>query len=168
MAHIETERKFLVKDSSYRLAATESIRMIQGYICREPGRTVRVRIAGDKAWLTIKGPGSDSGMSRYEWEKEIPADEAAGLMGLCPAELAPIDKTRYMVPYGGHVFEVDEFHGKNEGLIMAEVELASESEDFSRPDWLGMEVTGDRRYYNSMLIASPYSSWPEEDRRQSD
>lgn len=168
MAHIETERKFLVKDSSYRLAATESIRMIQGYICREPGRTVRVRIAEDRAWLTIKGPGSDSGMSRYEWEKEIPADEAAGLMGLCPAELAPIDKTRYMVPYGGHVFEVDEFHGKNEGLTMAEVELASESEDFSRPDWLGREVTGDRRYYNSMLIASPYSSWSEEDRRQSD
>ena len=139
--------------------------MQQGYICRESGRTVRVRIAGEKAWLTIKGASTDDGLSRYEWEKEIPADEAAELMKLCqgvrstsPAP-AVIDKTRHIVPFEGHVFEVDEFHGANEGLTVAEIELENASEPFSRPEWLGEEVTGDRKYYNSMLIADPYSFW---------
>lgn len=163
MKNIETERKFLVRDDSYKEMQSSSMRMIQGYICREAGRTVRVRIAGEKAWLTIKGPSSDDGLSRYEWEKEIPADEAAQLMELCASgngeKPGIIDKTRHFVPFGGHVFEVDEFHGENEGLTVAEIELEESNEPFSRPEWLGKEVTGDRRYYNSMLINRPYSTW---------
>ncbi len=157
MDHIETERKFLVKDDSYKAAATERHRMTQGYICREPGRTVRVRISDGRAWLTIKGAGSDSGMSRYEWEKEIPAGEAVQLMELC--QDGTVDKTRFIVPFEGHIFEVDEFYGDNEGLTVAEIELDNETEPFSRPEWLGEEVTGDRRYYNSMLSRHPYSRW---------
>lgn len=153
----EIERKFLVRDSSYKDMATDSHRMVQGYICRETGRTVRVRISGDKGWLTIKGPSSGNGMSRYEWEREIPAGEAAELMALCQKGI--IDKTRHIVPFEGHVFEVDEFHGDNEGLVVAEIELQNESEPFGRPEWLGEEVTGDRRYYNSMLTRCPFSVW---------
>ncbi len=158
--HIETERKFLVKDDSYKAGATCSHRITQGYICRDKGRTVRVRLCDDKAYLTIKGAGSASGMSRYEWEKEISADDARDLFLLCQCGI--IDKTRHIVPYDGKVFEVDEFHGENSGLVMAEIELASEDEAFSRPAWLGKEVTGDRRYYNSMLVSAPYSGWPSE------
>lgn len=161
MKNIEKERKFLVKDSSYKASETGNVRMIQGYICREPGRTVRVRIAGDKAWITIKGPGSDTGISRFEWEKEIPADEASDLLGLCPPDAHIIDKTRHFVPVGNRIFEVDEFHGENQGLTVAEIELDDENEEFPRPDWLGTEVTGDRRYYNSMLTANPYSVWKD-------
>ncbi len=157
MNHTETERKFLVADDSYRAMATESHRMTQGYICRESGRTVRVRISDGRGWLTIKGKGSNNGMSRYEWETEIPADEAGALMRLCLEGI--IDKTRYIVPFGGHTFEVDEFYGENEGLTVAEIELENENEPFSRPEWLGKEVTGDRRYYNSMLTQNPYSQW---------
>ena len=157
MGHTETERKFLVLDDSYKQAATSSRRMTQGYICRESGRTVRVRISDGQAWLTIKGASTDNGLSRYEWEKEIPADEAGQLMDLCHDGI--IDKTRFFVPFGGHVFEVDEFHGDNEGLTIAEIELENETEPFSRPEWLGKEVTGDRRYYNSMLTQNPYSQW---------
>ena len=157
MHHTETERKFLVKDNTYKNGATESRRMTQGYICRESGRTVRVRISDSMAWLTIKGASNDSGLSRYEWEKEIPVDEARGLMALCREGI--IDKTRYIVPFGGHDFEVDEFHGDNAGLVMAEIELENESEPFGRPGWLGKEVTGDRRYYNSMLTLHPFSEW---------
>ncbi len=155
--HIETERKFLVNDDSYKEMETECHRLTQGYICREKGRTVRVRLWDDRAYLTIKGAGSASGMSRYEWEKEIPVDEARGLMALCREGI--IDKTRYIVPFGGHDFEVDEFHGDNAGLVMAEIELENESEPFGRPGWLGKEVTGDRRYYNSMLTLHPFSEW---------
>lgn len=157
MDHTETERKFLVLDDSYKQAATGSRRMTQGYICRESGRTVRVRISDGQAWLTIKGASTDNGLSRYEWEKEIPADEAGQLMYLCHDGI--IDKTRFFVPFGGHVFEVDEFHGDNEGLTIAEIELENETEPFSGPEWLGKEVTGDRRYYNSMLTQNPYSQW---------
>lgn len=156
-SHIETERKFLVKDNSYKETATESHRMTQGYICRESGRTVRVRISGGKAWLTIKGASSGSGMSRYEWEREIPAEEAEELMKLC--QEGTVDKTRHIVPYEGHRFEVDEFHGENRGLVIAEVELENETEPFGKPAWLGKEVTGDRRYYNSMLTLHPFSEW---------
>lgn len=157
--HIETERKFLVKDASFKEMASESHRITQGYICRESGRTVRVRISDSKAWLTIKGPSTGDGLSRYEWEKEIPADEALQLMTLCHDGV--IDKTRYLVPFEGHVFEVDEFYGDNAGLVMAEVELENENEPFGRPGWLGKEVTGDRRYYNSMLVVCPFSKWED-------
>ena len=154
---IETERKFLVKDDSFKAAAAESHRLTQGYICKGSGRTVRVRLWDDKAVLTIKGAGSASGMSRYEWEKEITAEDASDLFLLCQDGI--IDKTRYIVPFDGKIFEVDEFHGENSGLVMAEIELASEDENFTKPEWLGAEVTGDRRYYNSMLSLNPYSHW---------
>ena len=156
--HIETERKFLVKDDSFKTLATESHRLTQGYICRESGRTVRVRLCDDRAFLTIKGGSNASGMSRFEWEKEIPAEDARDLFLLCQGGI--IDKTRYIIPAdSGRFFEVDEFHGENAGLVMAEIELGSETESFEQPDWLGAEVTGDRRYYNSMLSAHPFSEW---------
>lgn len=156
----EIERKFLVKDDSYKQMASSFSHIIQGYICRTTGRTVRVRLRDEKAYLTIKGPSPDGGLSRYEWEHEIPGREALELMQLC--ERGVIDKVRYLVPYGGHTFEVDEFFGANEGLVMAEVELDAVDEAFERPPFLGEEVTGDRRYYNSCLTASPYKDWKEE------
>ena len=128
---------------------------MQGYICSDPGRTVRVRVRGDKGFLTIKGQSSEDGLSRYEWEKEIPVSEALELMNLCVSGV--IDKTRYLVPYGGHTYEVDVFHGANEGLVLAEIELSDELETFEKPFWLGEEVTGDMRYYNSMLSLHPFS-----------
>lgn len=156
----EIERKFLVKDDGYKQMASSFSHIIQGYICRTTGRTVRVRLRDEKAYLTIKGPSPDGGLSRYEWEHEIPGREALELMQLC--ERGVIDKVRYLVPYGGHTFEVDEFFGANEGLVMAEVELDAVDEAFERPPFLGEEVTGDRRYYNSCLTASPYKDWKEE------
>ncbi len=155
--HQEIERKFLVVGEGYKTEAYNSTPIMQGYISRSPGRTVRVRIRGDKGYLTIKGGGSASGMSRLEWEKEIPVEEALQLMRLC--EPGIIDKTRHLVKAGDHVFEVDEFHGDNAGLVVAEVELGSEDEEFERPAWLGEEVTGDRRYYNSSLTKCPYCEW---------
>ena len=155
--HQEIERKFLVVGEEYKSEAYNSTHIVQGYICRSPGRTVRVRVRGDKAFLTIKGGGSASGMSRLEWEREIPVDEALQLMLLC--EPGIIDKTRWLVKAGEHTFEVDEFAGDNQGLVVAEVELGSEDEAFSRPSWLGEEVTGDRRYYNSSLTKCPYREW---------
>ena len=152
----EIERKFLVS-GDYRPDVTSSQRIVQGYLSSVPGRTVRVRIRGDQGFLTIKGLGSASGASRFEWEREIPADEARELLALC--EPGVIDKTRHLVPSGAHTFEVDEFHGDNAGLVVAEVELASEDEDFERPDWLGEEVTGQGRYYNSQLKKNPFCSW---------
>ena len=155
----EIERKFLVEDDSYKRMATSSSHIVQGYICRTSGRTVRVRIRGEKAYLTIKGPSPDGGLSRYEWEHEIPGREALELMQLC--ESGVIDKVRYLVPFEGHIFEVDEFFGDNEGLVMAEVELEAVDEAFELPPFLGKEVTGDRRYYNSCLTARPYKEWKE-------
>ena len=128
---------------------------MQGYICSDPGRTVRVRVRGDKGFLTIKGQSSEDGLSRFEWEKEIPVSEALELMNLCVSGV--IDKTRYLVPYGDHTYEVDVFHGANEGLVLAEIELSDELEAFEKPSWLGKEVTGDMRYYNSMLSLHPFS-----------
>ncbi len=157
MQQIETERKFLVRNDSYKTQSIEMTRMIQGYICRESGKTVRIRIAGEHAWITIKGASSANGTSRYEWEEEIPSDEAAELMKLCSDGI--IDKTRYIVIFAGHKFEIDEFHGNNSGLTIAEIELENEAEPFFKPEWLGQEVTGDRRYYNSMLISNPFSEW---------
>lgn len=153
----EIERKFLVKDDSYRKMADSSSRIRQGYICSIRGRTVRVRIRDAKGYLTIKGPSNASGTSRYEWEHELPLDEAEELMRLC--EPGMIDKTRYLVKVGNHTFEVDEFYGDNEGLVVAEVELKSEDEAFERPGFLGEEVTGQVKYYNSFLMKVPYNRW---------
>lgn len=152
----EIERKFLVK-GEYKSRAYAQSRIVQGYICSARGRTVRVRIRDAKGYLTIKGAADAAGLSRYEWEKEIPLAEAQELMKLC--EPGVIDKTRYLVRCGKHVFEVDEFYGDNEGLVVAEVELASADEDFEKPDFIGREVTGDVRYYNSQLMKHPYARW---------
>jgi CYTH domain-containing protein len=152
---VEIERKFIV-DGEFETFSCGSFRIRQGYLSTDEGRTVRVRIKGEEGFLTIKGRTSDSGMSRYEWEKEIPLEEASRLLDMCPAI---IDKTRYIVPYCGHVFEVDVFYGDNEGLIVAEIELESEDQKFKKPSWLGKEVTGDLRYFNSMLLRNPYNKW---------
>lgn len=152
----EIERKFLVA-GEFKGSATKATRITQGYLSSIPERTVRVRIKGDKGFITIKGIGNDSGASRFEWEKEIPVAEVESLLKIC--EPGVIDKTRYLVPAGGHTFEVDEFYGDNEGLTVAEVELASENEAFERPTWLGQEVTGDVKYYNSMLMKNPFKKW---------
>lgn len=154
---LEIERKFLVKSNCYREAASSKSRIRQGYICRESGRTVRIRIRDGRGFLTIKGP-SPNGISRYEFEKEISLDEAEHLFELCQPGV--IDKTRYLVPMAdGHVFEVDEFYGENDGLVIAEVELSSEDEPFELPPFIEREVTGDRRYYNSHLTTNPYTTW---------
>ncbi len=152
----EIERKFLVR-GEYKLQAYAHSRITQGYICSARGRTVRVRVRDGKGYLTIKGSSNASGTSRYEWERELPLDEAEELLKLC--ELGIIDKTRYLVRAGNHVFEVDEFYGENEGLTVAEVELASEDEPFEKPDFIGAEVTGDVRYYNSHLMKEPFTRW---------
>ena len=154
--YLEIERKFLVK-GEFRSLAKSSQRIIQGYLCSDAKRTVRVRIKGDTGFLTIKGRSNDGGLSRFEWEKEISREEAELLLPLC--EPGVIDKVRYLVEFEGHVFEVDEFLGDNQGLVLAELELSSHTEEYSRPDWLGEEVTGDRRYYNSYLSAHPFVTW---------
>jgi len=158
MSGMEIERKFLVKaGADFRSRAYASSRICQGYIASGHGRTVRVRTRDDRAYLTIKGPSLDGGLSRYEFEKEITTEEARQLFHLCEPGL--IDKTRYLVKSGEHTFEIDEFYGDNEGLIIAEVELSSPDESFEKPDFIGEEVTGDRRYYNSHLRANPYRNW---------
>lgn len=159
MSGLEIERKFLVnkRDGEYKKQAYSSSRIKQGYICSAHGRTVRVRIRDEKGYLTIKGPSDKGGMSRYEFEKEITLDEAEQLMKLC--EPGIIDKTRYLVKSGRHTFEVDEFYGDNEGLVMAEVELDSEDEPYEKPDFIATEVTGDRRFYNSFLRQMPFAIW---------
>jgi len=152
----EIERKFLVK-GDFKPFVSKETRITQGYLSSVPERTVRVRIKGEKGFLTIKGIGNESGASRYEWEMEIPASEAVELMKIC--EPGVIDKTRYLVIVGNHTYEVDEFYGENEGLLVAEVELSSEDEYFEKPEWLGNEVTGEVKYYNSMLMKTPYTKW---------
>ncbi len=154
--HREIERKFLVKGEFKNLAYASS-HVAQGYLCSHPERSVRVRIRNEKGFLTIKGASNAMGTSRYEWEREIPLDEARDLLKLC--EPGTIEKTRYLIRYGNHTIEVDEFHGENEGLVMAEVELESEDEEFIPPVFLGKEVTGDVRYYNSQLVKHPYTQW---------
>ena len=152
----EVERKFLVK-GDFRAQVEQRQRIVQGYLCSLPERTVRVRIKGDKGFITIKGIGNASGASRYEWETEIPVSDVEELLKIC--EPGVIDKVRHLVKFGAHTFEVDEFFGDNEGLVVAEVELANEGDAFERPTWLGEEVTGDTRYYNSMLMKQPYKGW---------
>ncbi len=153
----EIERKFLVKSDAFKAQATKETRITQGYISSIPERTVRVRVKGTKGFITIKGIGSASGASRYEWEKEIPVEEVNELLKIC--EPGVIDKTRYEVKAGPFKFEVDEFYGENEGLTVAEIELNSEDDSFEKPEWLGEEVTGDVKYYNSMLMKNPYTKW---------
>lgn len=154
---IEIERKFLVNSDAYKKEAFSKKRIIQGYLSSNPERSVRIRIKEDKAYITVKGISNTSGISRFEWEKEIPVDEAEKLLLLC--EKGVIDKTRFEVKSGSHVFEIDEFYGENEGLEMAEIELQSEDENFERPTWLGEEVTNEKRYYNSYLSKNPFKSW---------
>lgn len=154
---IEIERKFLVTSTAFLDEFRAKNRIIQGYLSSVPERTVRVRIKGEKGFLTIKGKSSDSGMSRMEWEKEIALEEAEQLLLLCEAGV--IDKIRYEIPVGKHLYEVDVFSGENEGLILAEIELQSENETFEKPNWLGMEVTNDTRYYNAYLSQKPFKTW---------
>lgn len=153
---LEIERKFLVC-GEFRNEATEATEIVQGYLSSTPDRTVRVRIRGEKGYITVKGKAGGSGIERYEWEKEIPVDDARELLKLC--EPFPLEKTRFLVPYGGHLFEVDVFHGANRGLVVAEIELGSADEAFEKPPWLGEEVSGDSRYYNSALSVKPFSRW---------
>ena len=156
----EIERKFLVLNEDFKALSQRSFRIAQGYLSVDPARTVRVRLKDDQGYLTVKGSSDPAGLSRYEWEKSIPADEAKELLRLCLPGL--IDKTRYLVAAGPHTYEVDVFYGENEGLTVAELELAHSDETFERPDWLGREVTGDIRYYNAHLARHPYREWKEE------
>ena len=163
MPLLEIERKFLVV-GDFKPFATNSTHIAQGYIASGNGRTVRVRIRGDKGYLTIKGPSDQAGLARFEWEKEIALEEAKALMTIC--EPGIVEKTRWLVPSedGKHTWEIDVFEGDNKGLIMAEIELGSEDESFKKPDFIGKEVTGDRRFYNSHLRRYPYKLWGEEEK----
>lgn len=154
---IEIERKYLVTSFDFKKEVFRENHIAQGYLNSNPERTVRIRIKGKKAYLTIKGIGNESGASRLEWEREIPVEEAKQLLKLC--EKGIIEKTRYEVKSGNHIIEIDEFHGENEGLLMAEIELQNEDESIQKPNWLGMEVTGDKRYYNSYLSLNPFKNW---------
>nr|WP_299170735.1 CYTH domain-containing protein [uncultured Allomuricauda sp.] len=157
MEHLEIERKFLVKSDRYKQSASTQVRIVQGFLNTDPERTVRVRIKGDKAFLTVKGLSNKSGTTRFEWETEIRASEAVNLIDLCEAVI--LEKNRYHVPIGNHVYEVDEFFGENKGLIIAEIELNHEDEIFEKPEWLGKEVTGEIKYYNSQLSKTPFNAW---------
>ncbi|MCF0202078.1 MAG: CYTH domain-containing protein [Bacteroidaceae bacterium] len=156
----EIERKFLVDTTTcaYKESAHRAYRICQGYICKASGKTVRVRIRDNEGFLTIKGPSAD-GIGRYEFETKISLDDAMSLMKLCDG--GTIDKTRYLVtsPDGRHTWEIDEFYGDNEGLVMAEIELAAADEPYTKPDFITTEVTGDKRYYNSHLLSNPYKNW---------
>lgn len=153
----EVERKFLVTSDIFKVQAFDQVRIVQGFLNRDPERTVRIRIRGEAGFLTIKGKSQDGGVSRFEWEKEIPVLEAYRLLKIC--ESGTIEKVRYLVDGGSHVFEVDVFHGENKGLIVAEVELEAANEEFQKPEWLGEEVTGMNRYYNSELSKNPFKRW---------
>lgn len=154
---IEIERKFLVTGDFFIKEARKNFRIVQGYLCTDPHRTVRVRIKGSTGYLTIKGKSNEGGISRFEWEKEITVNEAKALLSLCKDHV--IEKIRYEVLVGKHVFDVDVFEGHNKSLYLAEIELFEEDEPFQKPIWLGEEVTGDTRYYNSFLSNKPYLQW---------
>ncbi|WP_299246187.1 CYTH domain-containing protein [uncultured Aquimarina sp.] len=154
---IEIERKFLVASEIYKQEAKKSTLIIQGFLNTDPERTVRVRIKGKLAFITVKGIGNASGTTRFEWEKEIPVNEAEALIKIC--EKGVIKKMRYEVPSGNHIIEIDEFFDENNGLTIAEIELSTENETFIKPNWLGKEVTGDARYYNSQLSKNPFKNW---------
>ena len=154
---VEIERKFLVLSNDFIAEAFSKKRIVQAYVSSNPDRTVRIRIKGDKGFLTIKGKGNSSGTTRLEWEREISLFDAETLLSIC--ESGTIDKVRYEIKVGQHVFEVDIFAGENEGLIMAEIELEDENEAFEKPVWLGKEVTNDERFYNAYLSKKPFKSW---------
>ena len=154
---IEIERKFLVISNAYVFEAQNKKRIIQGFLNTDPDRTVRVRLKDSEGFLTVKGKSSEDGLSRFEWEKEISKEDALNLLKLC--ESGVIDKMRYEIPYGNHIFEVDEFFGDNKGLILAEVELNETNESFKKPHWLGEEVTGQIKYYNAQLSKQPFNTW---------
>ena len=154
---IEIERKFLVTSTDFIQESQAQQKIAQGYLSSNPERTVRVRTKDDKGFLTIKGKSNTSGTSRFEWEKQITLSEAQQLLLLC--EKGVIEKTRYLVNFGKHLFEVYVFYGDNDGLIMAEIELSDEDEAFEKPDWLGKEVTKDERYYNAYLSRHPFTDW---------
>lgn len=158
---IEIERKFLVTSNDFKEDSFKVTRIIQGFLNRDPERTVRIRIRDDEGVLTVKGLSSKDGLSRFEWEKSIPKKDAEKLLEFC--EKGIIDKLRYEVKYGDHTFEIDEFFEDNEGLIIAEIELTTEDEDFVRPNWLGKEVTGQIQYYNSQLSMQPFNTWEGKD-----
>lgn len=153
---LEIERKFLVKES-WKAHADKSVSIIQGYLSSNPDRIVRVRIADKRGFLTVKGKSNNTGLSRYEWETEIPFDVARELM--CLSETNPVEKTRYFIPSGNYTIEVDVFHGANVGLIIAEVELSMEDESFDKPGWIGKEISNDHRYSNVSLSKLPYTKW---------
>ena len=152
---LEIERKFLIKSSNWKDHAEEGISIIQGYLNSTPARTVRVRIQGTKGVLTIKG--ENQNLTRKEFEYVIPLAEALSLIELCEKPI--IEKTRYLLPLNKKVWEIDVFEGENKGLVVAEIELTSEEESFDTPDWLGKEVSMETKYYNSSLIANPYTHW---------
>ncbi len=154
---IEIERKFLVTSFEFKNEAYAKKSIVQGYISSNPERMARIRINGKDGFITIKGMGNKSGMSRFEWEKMISLEEATALLKLC--EEGTIEKIRYEVKVGNHVYEVDEFFGENEGLVIAEIELESEDEVFEKPSWLGKEVTNDEKYYNAYLSNNPFTKW---------
>lgn len=154
---IEIERKFLLVSEDYKKEAYKHTKIIQGFLNTHKERAVRVRIKGEEAFITVKGISNKEGTTRFEWEKEISIEEANMLLELCEPNL--IEKIRYEVKSEFHFFEIDEFFGENEGLVIAEIELSEENEDFDKPDWLGKEVTGDVRYYNSQLSRVPYKNW---------
>jgi CYTH domain-containing protein len=154
---IEIERKFLI-DATMLPGCLTPTRIAQGYLNQDPDKTVRIRIAGDKGFITIKGKSSDNGLSRYEWEKEIDLNDAKDLLGMCSNI---IDKSRYHMIHQGKLWEIDVFHGLNEGLVVAEIELTSETELFNLPEWITQEVTGNPDYYNSNLAVCPFKWWFE-------
>ena len=157
MNMIEIERKFLIVSDKYKELAYKNTRILQGFLNTHKERTVRVRIKGEEAFITIKGISNTEGTTRFEWERKISLKEAEQLIELCEPNL--IEKIRYEIKVGNHIFEVDEFSGENKGLIIAEIELSKENQSFEKPDWLGKEVTGDIRYYNSQLCRVPYNNW---------
>ena len=154
---IEIERKFLVKSQAFKDEAFKKTHIKQGFLSTDKERTVRIRLKGDKGFLTIKGASSNDGLSRFEWEKEITKEDAEQLFKLCKQGI--IDKMRYEVKFGNHIYEIDEFFDDNEGLVLAEIELNTEDEVFEKPNWLGNEVTGDIKYYNSQLSNKPFKTW---------
>ena len=153
----EIERKFLVRSDAFKTAATTKHHIAQGYLSSHPERTVRIRIMGEVGFLTVKGKSNETGTTRLEWETELSLMDAKPLLAIC--EEGVIDKIRYEIPAGKHIFEVDEFFGENEGLIIAEIELSAEDEAFEKPDWLGEEVTSDERFYNAYLSKKPFKTW---------
>ena len=154
---IEIERKFLITSEAFKKESFRDMGIVQGFLNTHPERTVRVRLKGNKAFLTVKGKSNEVGTIRTEWETEISVVDAEQLLKLC--EEGVIEKRRYEVKVGNHIFEVDEFFGNNDGLTVAEIELNSEDETFEKPTWLGKEVTGELKYYNSLLSKHPYKKW---------